>query len=110
MSWKKSVKSPIRVGINTVAHRLYNHGETAVICFALAMLMRGVQDPEERDKRVRLVHLKTVVQRSNKTRIHGASFICHSSDIILVSEVGYLGARIGTHPARSERSRGGDVR
>ncbi len=43
-----------------VAHRLYKHGETAVICFAPAMivLMQGVQDPEERDsKLVRLVRL-----------------------------------------------------
>ncbi len=38
-----------------VAHRLYNQWEIVVICFALAMivLMRGVQDPEERDERVK---------------------------------------------------------
>ncbi len=44
----------IYIYIYIVAHRLYNHGETAVICFALAMivLMRGVQVPEEREERV----------------------------------------------------------
>ncbi len=38
-----------------VADRLYNQREIAVICFAPAMivLMRGVQDPEERDERVK---------------------------------------------------------
>ncbi len=46
-----------------VAHRLYNNWEIAVICFAPAMivLMRGVQDPEERDERVKRAYTERLL-------------------------------------------------
>ncbi len=53
---------------NILAHRLYYHWEIAVICFATAMivLIRGVQDLEKRDERVKRAyteHLLFVILR-----------------------------------------------
>ncbi len=62
-----------------VPHRLYKHWEIAVICFAPAMivLMRGVQDPEEREERVKRAyterHLSVILRERERAGTNPSS-------------------------------------